>query len=283
MKKTLINLIVLALLSSIGFTQKSILADKSLNQTAVKEAFILKTDQDESFPISGSHLLREKEQKILDYLETHPEYRQLNKTRSTAWNFAPGDPYDWWADSLIDNAGQYQVSSTCRAIGTDCYIFVEDVAWQDGWVNQEAVDAIVDAFDNNIYPTDTETFGNPPNVDTDDKIIILILDIKDDYSIANSGAYTAGYFYSANEYPDGDAALGGIRSNYAEIFYMDCFPANLSTSGGRNQVFGTTAHEFQHMIHWAYDDNEMTFVNEGLSMIAEYVCGYGLRNEWVQR
>ena len=43
-------------------------------------------------------------------------------------------------------------------------------------------------------------------------------------------------------------------------------------------VFGTTAHEFQHMIHYAHGYPEMTFINEGLSEIAEYVCGYGRRS-----
>ena len=43
----------------------------------------------------------------------------------------------------------------------------------------------------------------------------------------------------------------------------------------------TLAHEFQHMIHYGHDPNEITFVNEGLSEVAEYICGYGLRsNSW---
>ena len=31
---------------------------------------------------------------------------------------------------------------------------------------------------------------------------------------------------------------------------------------------GTLAHEFQHMIHWANDRNEDTWVNEGMSDLA---------------
>ena len=39
-------------------------------------------------------------------------------------------------------------------------------------------------FDDNIYPTDVDasTLVTPPNVDSDERIIILILDIQDGWS-----------------------------------------------------------------------------------------------------
>ncbi len=250
-----------------------------------KEAITEESIQEESFPIPGSHFLREKEQVILEYFEENPNAQRIAKTRSPAWNFTVGSTYTWWADSLIDNSGQYQVPSTCRAVGTNCYVFVEDAMWGTDRVNQAAVDAMVNAFDsttpadapNNdgIYNVDTRTFGAPPDVDNDPRIIILILDIQDGWSQATGGGYVAGYFYSLNERPDGTA---GLRSNVCEIFYMDCNPAVLTTDSGRQGVLATTAHEFQHMIHFAHDEGEMTFINEGLSEIAEHVCGYGVRN-----
>lgn len=273
----------LLLVSIIFCIQSTIFAQEV--KTIAQEAFIQETIQEESYPIPGSHFLREKEQKILEYFKQHPEAKRLAKPRSTAWNFDVDSTYTWWADSLIDGAGQYQVPSTCQAKGTNCYIFVEDAVWGTNQVDQAAIDAIVDAFDNStpqgsidpskgIFDIDVQTFGTPPDVDNDPRIILLILDIRDGYD--GSGGYVAGYFYSANEYPDGDPALEEVRSNYAEIFYMDCNPADLITD--RTDVLYTTAHEFQHMIHWAHDTNESTFVNEGLSEIASYICGYGLRS-----
>ena len=32
---------------------------------------------------------------------------------------------------------------------------------------------------------------------------------------------------------------------------------------GDDYIYGTVAHEFQHMIHWYKDRNEETWVNEG--------------------
>lgn len=272
------------LLVSIIFIIQSTIFPQEV-KTIVQEAFIQETIQEESYPIPGSHLLREKEQKILEYFKQHPDANRLAKPRSTAWNFDVDSTYTWWADSLIDGAGQYQVPSTCQAKGTNCYIFVEDAVWGTNQVDQAAIDAIVEAFDNStpqgsidpskgIFDIVVQTFGTPPDVDNDPRIILLILDIRDGYD--GSGGYVAGYFYSANEYPDGDPAIGSTRSNFAEIFYMDCNPADLITD--RTDVLNTTAHEFQHMIHWAHDTNESTFVNEGLSEIASYICGYGLRS-----
>lgn len=277
MKRALLLVSIIFIIQSTIFPQEV--------KTIVQEAFIQETIQEESYPIPGSHLLREKEQKILEYFKQHPDANRLAKPRSTAWNFDVDSTYTWWADSLIDGAGQYQVPSTCQAKGTNCYIFVEDAVWGTNQVDQAAIDAIVEAFDNStpqgsidpskgIFDIDVQTFGTPPDVDNDPRIILLILDIRDGYD--GSGGYVAGYFYSANEYPDGDPAIGSTRSNFAEIFYMDCNPADLITD--RTDVLNTTAHEFQHMIHWAHDTNESTFVNEGLSEIASYICGYGLRS-----
>ncbi len=276
MKRALLLVSIIFIIQSTIFPQEV--------KTLAKETFTPETIQEESYPIPGSHLLREKEQKILEYFKQHPEANRLARPRSTAWTFEVDSTYAWWADSLIEGAGQYQVPSTCRAKGTNCYIFVEDAVWGTNQVDQAAVDAIVDAFDNStpadapnndgIFNVDTRVFGTPPDVDNDPRIILLILDIRDGYD--GSGGYVAGYFYSVNEYPDGDPALEGTRSNYAEIFYMDCNPADLITD--RTDVLNTTAHEFQHMIHWAHDTNESTFVNEGLSEIASYICGYGLRS-----
>lgn len=276
MKRALLLVSIIFIIQSTIFPQEV--------KTIAQEAFIQETIQEKSYPIPGSHLLREKEQKILEYFKQHPDAKRFAKPRSTAWNFTVGSTYDWWADSLTDTGGQYQVPSTCRAVGTNCYVFVEDTEWGTDRVDQDAVNAIVEAFDNStpadapnndgIYNVDTRIFGAPPDVDNDPRIILLILDIRDGWD--GSGSYVAGYFYSANEYPDGDPALEEVRSNYTEIFYMDCNPADLITD--RTDVLNTIAHEFQHMIHWQHDIGEMTFVNEGLSEIASYICGYGLRS-----
>ncbi len=282
MKKTVNNIIILALLSSIGFTLELTVTDKTANISVFKTSM----NEQKTYPICGTPLLIPKEQEIIDYFREHPEERALMKTAKSAWNFSVGDTHNWWASNRVTNDFDL-IASTCRAVGDNCYIFVADANWEAsiemGRVDQTAVDAIVDGFDNTtpnfattgIYDVDVTTFGEPPNDDGDPKIIILILDIQDQYSVSGTGGYIGGYFSPGNQLSVADY----LNSNEAEMFYMDCNPANLLTPSGINQVLNTTAHEFQHMIHHRWDENEIAFPNEGLSEIASYVCGYGLRND----
>lgn len=219
----------------------------------------------------------------LDKIEPIPA-----QLRKTAWNFSVGSPgpYSggWWAQDLTNynpNTGQgfYTTSATCRAVGNYCYIFVEDSLWNVR-VDQNAVNKVLEAFDTKnalpnatrgIYQTNVDYFGDPPNVDGDQRIIILILNIKDGYVTGSTSGYTAGYFYSYNQ---GNYS----NSNKAEVFYLDANPLNLKTENGINVGMSTTAHEFQHMIHYNYPPGSQTFFNEAFSEIASYLNGYNLRS-----
>jgi len=220
--------------------------------------------------ICGAPFMREQEQEALKYLEQHPELAQL-KLQKTAWNFTVGSQKSWYADDLRTRPSpRYLVPSTCRAVGTRCYIFVEDALWLDN-VTQAAVDAFRIAFDSStpasatkgIYQTDVDVFGAPPDVDNDAKIIILILDIKGD---------AGGYFYGYNEMPL-------PQSNLAEMVYIDADPLNLNSATGLQIGLYVIAHEFQHMIHYNYDTDELTFINEACSEVAAVICGYPIQNQ----
>ena len=226
-----------------------------------------------SYPIPAGEFERQQDLKVAQFLKEHPDYFQkLALHKKTAWGFKVGDQKSWISWNMRDNSA-YSVSSTCRAVGKYCYIFVADDVW-GSTVDSAAVAAVVNEWDKKtpadpnkgIYQTDVDTFGNPPDVDGDPKIIILIQDILDTYSTTHSGGYTAGFFNSSNE----------VGTNNAEMYYMDANPTNLKTTSGLNVAIETAAHEFQHMINWNYHkyNRELTFVNEGLSMIAEMVCGY---------
>jgi hypothetical protein len=78
----------------------------------------------------------------------------------------------------------------------------------------------------------------------------------------------AGYYHSGDEY----SRLAVSASNEKEIFYI-----NLAALNARRDYTGyesLLAHEFQHMIHWYRDPNEETWLNEGLSELAQSVAGY---------
>ncbi|MEJ2105671.1 MAG: hypothetical protein P8X47_14015, partial [Ignavibacteriaceae bacterium] len=204
---------------------------------------LIKDANTNSYPIAGSDLLKDEYLKTAQFLKDNPGYFSQTKLRkTTAWNFTIGYSKFWLANDFTGGS-DYSVASTCRAVGTHCYVFVADDVWGT-YVDSNAVAAVVNDFDNQtpanpnkgIFQADVDTFGDPPDVDGDPRIIILILDIRDGYS--GSGGYIAGYFDPANETRGAGQA--------AEIYFMDANPTNLKTTTGLNNALSTAAHEFQH-------------------------------------
>ena len=103
------------------------------------------------------------------------------------------------------------VSATCRKVGQYCYVFVADDQWNTR-VSQPQIDELLTVFDNQtaayadrgIYEVVTNTFGTPPDVDNDSRIILLLLDIQDGFE-HGSDTYYAGYFDKF------DQASGNLR------------------------------------------------------------------------
>jgi hypothetical protein len=230
-----------------------------------------------AYPLCGSVGLREQEAVLNAFLALHPEAARPSLRKTTAWGFTVGSTHAWYAHDYV-NSTEYLTNSTCRGVGTHCYIFVEDSMWTSGRVDQGVVDSVMYAFDSavpanpskGVYQMDVDAFGNPPDVDNDPRIIILILNIRDSWN--GSGGYYEGYFYGLNE-------VNAAGSNLAEIYYLDANPLNLKSSAGLESGMSTTAHEFQHMIHWNYNRSQITFVNEGCSLVAEVNCGYPIYDQ----
>ncbi|MDM7925648.1 MAG: T9SS type A sorting domain-containing protein [bacterium] len=226
--------------------------------------------------IPASFLLRGRERALIEGLRQHPEWRIGAPLRKTAWSFSVGSTRGWYAYDFTTEK-DYVVASTCRAVGVNCYVFVENAVWGTR-VTQASVDSIRNVFDlrtpadpnRGIYRTDIDVFGSVPNVDGDPRVIILILDIRDDFT--TTGGYVGGYFDSTNEY---DIST----SNRAEMIYLDADPVTLSSEDGIRESMSITAHEFQHMIHWQQDSEEISFVKEGCSLQAEIVCGYPMYDQ----
>jgi Secretion system C-terminal sorting domain len=254
------------LIITIAFSMKT-LAQKSASISSVKENI------DKGIPVDATPILEKNNIEVKKYFQENPGALTKNKLRKVSWNFEIGAKKNWYAYNFVTQS-RYLTLFTCRAVGKHCYIFVEDSLW-DERVNQEAVDSVLNAFDNRtpanpemgIYDMDIAAFGEPPDVDGDPRIIILILNIKDGFS--GSGGFSAGYFDSYNE-------TSLLTSNKAEIYYVDANPLNLKTMDGLKTAMSTTAHEFQHMINFNYNSSnpQMTFINEGCSMLAELYCGY---------
>jgi len=156
-----------------------------------------------------------------------------------------------------DTDAEFTVTAELVYKTDNVYFFVE----KGVSVNDDAVKKMVDKFQNDTYPTDREFFGSEwnPGVDGDPRLYVLFA--------RGLGGTVAGYYLSYDEY----SHLAREHSNEKEMFYINAD----ATSPGDPHLDGYLAHEFQHMIHWYHDHNEETWINEGSSVLAEFLNGYG--------
>ena len=147
------------------------------------------------------------------------------------------------------------------------------------WITGENLMDIRDEFDDNIHDNVVEHFGqyaDRPGPLDDSKIQVLIFNIRDGlfYDPIEAGWFIIGYFWSV-----------ASENNNANIFHMDTYqwwrrlgtPTDIYYGLGPLplQYEGTFAHEFQHLVHNDVDEDEVSWVNEGCSTLAEWICGYG--------
>jgi immune inhibitor A len=169
-----------------------------------------------------------------------------------------GDEVTFWADNLQDDYS-FQVQARLVYKTPHIYMFVED--GHD--VSAQAIKQSADTFENVIIPKMHEVFGTEwsPGIDGDPHLYIL--------HVSRLGGWVAAYFGSTSEYP----VQAVPNSNQHEMFFV-----NLDSMGslvGSAYYEAVLTHEYQHMIHWRVDENEDTWMNEGLSELAPMVVGYG--------
>jgi len=185
--------------------------------------------------------------------------------RSAVLAKVPAPAATFWVIDDWDQDTYVQVPATLKGTGTSCYIYVDDNVTPAEFTAQQVLD-LISLFDNDVYSQDRAVFGTEwkPGIDNEDPVFILV-------TKAWSGQSVAGYFSSEDEVPNGPAAP---HSNEREIFYVDY------NSAGGDEAGALLAHEFQHMINYNQrfrlkGVTEDSWLNEGLSMFAEDVCGFG--------
>jgi len=166
-----------------------------------------------------------------------------------------GAQQQFWV-SNVETDQNSQIDATLFYITPHAYFWAQN----NVQVNQPDMKKLMDTFEAKIYPTDRQFFGSEwtPGVDNDPHIYILYA--------RNTGFSNAGYFSSPDEYNP----LVFKYSNGHEMFVFSADNSSLSDP----YTYSVLAHEFQHMIHWNLDRNESTWLNEGSSVLAEFINGY---------
>jgi hypothetical protein len=214
-----------------------------------------------------------------------------------------GTVRSWLA--LDDEQGiLYRKDYTLRGVGNHIEVWVaNDTSFPAGdcrnqvanttTVTDAQVNSFIGEFDNNMYPKETAAFSTPPDRDgsnalisgdyTGDgnKTVTLVDNVRDAnyYDFPANATYIAGFFSSQiTEYLD------------RNVMTIDAFdwahrtganppdePSNdvcVSRPARPRLYEGTFGHEWQHLVEYYQDPNEVTWVNEGLSDFAQTLDGY---------
>ncbi len=156
--------------------------------------------------------------------------------------------------AIDDPERNYTVNATLVLMLEHVLIYL-----QDGLdVDMAELERSSRAFNDATYPRTRELFGSEwqPGIDGDPRLTIL-----------NARIAGIGGFFSVNdELPRSVSRF----SNEREMFYI-----NLDSAPPGTDAYGSTlAHEFQHMIQWNETQRTTTWLNEGLSQLAQELNGF---------
>ena len=185
---------------------------------------------------------------------------------------AIGDKHNFWVESVFGSRDYVYREAILQAIGEYCKIWVMPNNDSNKTITQMQARTLAQKFDI-IYPAATNIlgyeFGGGPNGDNgrdgDPKIQILVYDIGEGCAVY----FSSKDFYAQNSL-DSDYRYSNMKTNYAEMFYINAETANKNP----DFIYSTLIHEFQHLVNWnvktvKYDIESDIWYNEMLSLMAE--------------
>lgn len=177
------------------------------------------------------------------------------------------------------------------AVGTRS-IILADTRNPDGALTDTEYRSFATQFDNTVYPTIAGAFGEPLDVDKNNRFIVLFTRAVNELVDDPQDGFTAGIVWARDLFPRTPRVLLGVSfpdncpgSNEAEMTYMaipdPAWPDNIR-GFIRRTTLATIAHEFQHAINASrriFVHNvipEEVWLNEGMSHIAEELMYYAV-------
>jgi hypothetical protein len=169
-------------------------------------------------------------------------------------------------------------------------IVVADTANPPGGFTDEDYRSIGDAFDTLVYPLDVQDFGEPSDIDGNQRVIMFFTSSVNALTPPNQSSFVGGFFFSRDLFPTSATPTLELcpTSNVAELLYLlvpdpgGVVNQNVRTADFvRGITIGVLAHEFQHLINASRHlyvtgstTFEDTFLDEGLAHMAEELMFY---------
>ncbi len=170
--------------------------------------------------------------------------------------------------ALTDPQNPVAVTATVKAVTDGVAIVVDDA----DTLSDADADALAKRFDEQIAPIDHAIFGEPVQNGRDfdgNGVTTIFVTSK----LSGLGDDIVGIFFSDDLRPSGEAA----HSNVSDLLYVK----PTGPSANLDQLSGTIAHEYQHLINFyakvvkSRSDREAAWLDEGLGVFAEDITGYG--------
>jgi hypothetical protein len=183
-----------------------------------------------------------------------------------------GDRRDF--NVLLPDLKFTRVTGVVRHISTRAIIY-EDLAVPAGGLSENEYASFASVFDDPIFPTTAEIFGQPSDIDGNGRVIILFTPRVNALTPASAAGYIAAYFYGC-DLVERSRCSG---SNRGEIFYTMVpdpegrFGKSRTREDVRRTVPSVLAHELQHMVHFAQKGQslDLLWLSEALAHAAEDV------------
>lgn len=166
------------------------------------------------------------------------------------------------------------VTAVARYVGARAVIYVDENAPEPGFTTTD-LQTFAARFDDVIHPTVTGAFGNPSDLDGNERIAILFTPVVNKLTPKGSDSFVGGFFYGRDLLPELPS------SNAGEVFYALVPDPDGVYSDARSRaqilhsVPSVLAHEFQHMVHFAERvlglgaSQEALWMLEALAQMAE--------------
>ncbi|MGD9893022.1 MAG: hypothetical protein AB7R89_26150 [Dehalococcoidia bacterium] len=215
------------------------------------------TDRQQTPPATPAAAAQAPEVPRADLYDLARRYRNLNVTASPPTQpplARVGDTRPFFIYDLQTNQ-PLEIRATLLAQSEHA-----DIWAQDGQrMSRDEAERAGDTFEDAVYPKVTSAFGFPAPAPTgaDGRISILHAGLR--------GA--GGYFSGGDQLPRALAPY----SNEQQIVYLDLGAARPGGDG----YAGLLAHEFQHLVHQQTNPHADTWINEGLSEVADEMLGGG--------
>ena len=177
---------------------------------------------------------------------------------------------------LEPNGGFRRVAAVVRWVGARA-AFYEDVETPPGQLTAADYAAFGAAFDDPIAPTVTRIFGEPSDLDGNERVVVLFTPAVNRLTERSvTDGFIGGFFYGL------DLLSGRSNSNAGEVFYalVPDPDARFGNARSRELVVTTVptilAHELMHMVHFAErvlarraPTGESAWLSEALAGMAE--------------